>query len=134
MRNPKRVLMKTTLLLAILTLGLLPGLAPEAEAQSCGQRSQVYISGYHRCGTPIYRVRYISGYDRCGRAIWGSRGLTSSEYRYYHRNNRSYSRPQYRSNHHSGYSGYGHSRITYSTSSGRGTTYRYYSSSSRRCW
>ncbi len=131
MRNQNRVLMKISFLIVILTLGLLPGMSSKAEAQYCSQSSQVYISGYQRCGAPIYRVRYVSGYTRCGRAIWKTRGLTCSERSYYHRSNRSY-RPQYRSSH--SYSGYGRSRVSYSTSSGRGYTY-YYSSPSRcRTW
>ena len=132
MRNQNRVLMKSILLIAMLTLGLLPGMSQQAEAQHCGQRSQVYISGYQRCGTPIYRVRYIAGYNSCGQAVWRTRGLTYSERNRYYR---SY-RPTYRSStRYYGHAGYGQSRITYSTSSGRGYTYRYSSSpSSCRVW
>lgn len=113
---------KTILLIATLTLGLFPGLTTQAEAQYCRQQSHIFISGYQRCGTPIYMVRYIAGYDRCGRAIWRVRHLTCDERNgYYHLNQ------------HSRYAGYGESRISYSTSSGRGYTYRYYSNSSGRC-
>lgn len=35
--------------------------------------SHVYISGYHRCGTPIYTERYVVGYDRRHRPVFDYR-------------------------------------------------------------
>lgn len=74
--------MKTTLLIAVLTLGLLPGISKQADARP-SHSSLVFISGHQRCGTPIYSVRYISGYTSCGRAIWRVRPLTWGELRRY---------------------------------------------------
>lgn len=125
--------MKFTLLVSILAMGLLPGLSQQAEANHCGHHSHVYICGYDRCGSPIYKVRYISGYDRCGRAIWRTRALTCYERKRYYRSCHSY-RPRYSGAYHgrSSYPSYGHSRITYSKCNGRGYTLRY-SSSPIRC-
>ena len=119
MRNEQTQPMKTTLLMIILTLGLLPGLSPKAEAQSCNTRSQIYISGYQRCGTPIYMVRYIAGYDRCGNAVWRVRHPHHGELVRL-RSNRH--RTQYSG--YNGFAGYGQTRITYTISSGRGYSYR----------
>jgi len=35
--------------------------------------SHVFISGYHRCGTPIYTERYLVRYDRHRRPVYGYR-------------------------------------------------------------
>ena len=125
--------MKTTLLLAILTLGLLPGLSPKAEAQNCRQNSQIYISGYLRCGTAIYKVRYLAGYDRCGNPVWRVRDAYRSEVQRHKASlNRSYRGYNgYRG--HNGYAGYGRTRISYSSSGGRNYSYSYYGSSPSRC-
>ena len=120
--------MKTTLLMIILTLGLLPGISSKAEAQSCNSQSRIYISGYQRCGTPIYRVRYIAGYDRCGNPVWRVRQPYRSELLRIRSN---YNRSRYNGYHR--HAGYGQSRITYTNSSGRGYSYRYYSSAPSRC-
>ena len=117
--------METTLLIAILTLGLLPGLTPEAEARHPASQTQIFISGYQRCGTPIYKVRYLAGYDRCGNPVWRVRQPCRSELVRIRSN---CNRSNYR-----GYAGYGQSRITYTNSSGRGYSHRYYSSSPSRC-
>lgn len=104
---------KITILIAIVSLGLLPGLNPIADAQHCRPQSQVFISGHQRCGTPTYRVRYVVGYDRCGRPIWRVRELNYHERRLYYR---------------SPYAGYcrhtGSQKrlITYTASGGRGHT------------
>lgn len=82
----QRMPMKTILIVAILSFGLLPALGSKAEARSCSS-TQIFISGYQRCGTPIYRVRYISGYTHCGRAIWRVRALTRGEWYRYQRTN-----------------------------------------------
>ena len=56
------------------TLGLsaltLFGLAPQAEARP--HRSAVFVSGYQRCGTPIYSQRYIVRYSN-RIPVWGVR-------------------------------------------------------------
>ena len=117
--------MKTILLTLTLTLGLLPGLVPKAEAQRCGQSSQVYIHSYKKCGTPVYRVRYIAGYDRCGYAIWKTRSLNRHERNHYYQRSYQYRQPRY--------SGYGQSRITYSSSGGRHYSYSYNMGYSSRC-
>jgi len=118
--------MKTTLLIAILTLGLLPGLHSRADAQHHHAQSQIYISGYQRCGTPIYMVRYLAGYDCHGRAVWRVRPAYASEL---NRHRSSCNRSGYTGYRgYSGYAGYGQSRITYTASSGRGNTTIYYSS------
>lgn len=114
--------MKTTLLIIILTLGLLPGIVHQVEARHPSFQSRIYIGGYQRCGTPIYMVRYIAGYDCRGRAIWRSRHLSLVEMRRY-RN----------SCHTRQYVGYGYSRISHTGSSGHGYTFHFSSRSPRRC-
>jgi hypothetical protein len=114
--------MKTTLLIIILTLGLLPGIVPQVEARHPSFQSRIHIGGYQRCGTPIYMVRYIVGYDCRGRAIWRSRHLSLAEMR------------RYRSSCHTPqHIGYGQSRISHTGSSGRGYTFHFSSGSPRRC-
>ena len=56
---------------AIVALAML-GAAPQADANT-HHSSQVYISGYRSCGTPIYSERYFIGYDHCGNPVWGER-------------------------------------------------------------
>ena len=126
--------MKTTLLIALLTLGLLPGMTPKAEAQHCSQNSQIYISGYQQCGTPIYHVRYLAGYDRCGNPVWRVRNAYRSEINRLRSNyQRSYHRGYSNYNGYNRHAGYGRTRISYSSSGGRNYSYSYYNGSSYRC-
>lgn len=74
--------MKTTLLTAILALGLLPGITNQSDARPV-HRSYVFLSGHQRCGTPIYSVRYLSGYTHCGRPIWRVRAMSRVERHHY---------------------------------------------------
>lgn len=46
------------------------GLAPQAEART--HSGGIYISGYQRCGTPIYSERYVVRY-RHHVPVWGVR-------------------------------------------------------------
>jgi len=75
--------MKTKLITTLIAIAGMVLVAPTADAQ-CGTRfhggyhqphhaSYVFISGYHRCGTPIYTERYLVGFDRFSRPIYGYR-------------------------------------------------------------
>jgi len=65
--------MKKIILLAITLLS-----SAQLYAQShhhCQTRSEIYISGYHPCGTPIYCERVITGYHPCGSPIYYTRTI-----------------------------------------------------------
>jgi len=83
--------MKSVLITIVVALGLVPGISTMADARpGCDPRPVIYVSGYQRCGTPIYMIRHVVGYDRCGNAIWRQRVAGRGEIeRYRHASPRS---------------------------------------------
>jgi len=71
--------MKNTIITTILAAAAILVSAPVADAQRHHRHphhsSHVFISGYHRCGMPIYTERYIVCYDRRSRPVYGYREL-----------------------------------------------------------
>jgi len=80
--------MKNTIITTLLAAAAILVSAPAADAQrhhrnshyhshyghSQQQRSSyIFISGYQRCGTPIYSERYVVRYDRRSRPVYGYR-------------------------------------------------------------
>lgn len=74
--------MKNNIITTLIAAVAMVAATPVAEAQrhyhhhhhSRGHHaSYVFISGYHRCGTPIYTERYIIRYDRRSRPVYGYR-------------------------------------------------------------
>jgi hypothetical protein len=74
--------MKNKIITTILAAAAIFVSAPAADAQRHhrhhsyhhGHHSNyVFVSGYHRCGTPIYSERYIVRYDRRSRPVYGYR-------------------------------------------------------------
>lgn len=74
--------MKTMIACATAALALFAA-APVSEAgHSHRHRGHVYVSGYQRCGTPIYTERYCVGYQRCGTPIWRYRVVAAPRRHY----------------------------------------------------
>ncbi len=73
--------MKHKLITTLIAAAAMITAAPSADAQRHHYRYHphaqherfVFISGYHRCGTPIYSERYIVKYDRRHRPVYGYR-------------------------------------------------------------
>lgn len=78
--------MKTGIITAAIAAITLIASAPQSEARSHRgyPSSQIYISGYRSCGTPIYQERYISHYTRRGTPVWRIRYVEAPR-RHYHR-------------------------------------------------
>ncbi len=86
--------MKSFIITSAVAFLALFGATTQAEARPHRgySSSQVYISGYRSCGTPIYTERYAVRYQRCGTPVWGYRVLARPRYYapppvrgYYHR-------------------------------------------------
>lgn len=74
--------MNHKLITTLFAIGAILVSAPAADAQRYHRHhhqphhaSHVFISGYHRCGTPIYSERFIVRYDRRSRPVYGYREL-----------------------------------------------------------
>jgi hypothetical protein len=66
--------MKKLILSILVPAALAVGFAPTAEAgRGCG--GSTWVSGYSRCGCPIYVGRYVAGYDCWGRPVFHTRTL-----------------------------------------------------------
>lgn len=72
--------MKKRLITTLIAAAAMVAATPSADAQRHGRHyhqpqhsSHVFISGYQRCGTPVYSERYIVRYDRYHRPVYGYR-------------------------------------------------------------
>ena len=67
--------MKRMLLSIVLPVVLAAGLAPRADAGRACADARVWVSGYTRCGCPVYAERYVAYRDPWGRPVFATRTL-----------------------------------------------------------